>query len=116
MQVLDSFGLEGKEDNECGGFYSIQAAPAVNMCYPPLSWQTYDIDFTAGAIRRRRKENTKCGCQRAASNGVPIYEGFELPKLTPGGVPQEAPGVGPFQLQDHGNPVRYRNIWIVEKK
>jgi hypothetical protein len=113
LQVLDSFGLDGK-DNECGGFYSIQA-PAVNMCYPPLVWQTYDIDFTAARFDDAGKK-TKNAVVSARHNGVPIYENFEMPKLTPGGVPQEAPGVGPFQLQDHGNPVRYRNIWIVEKK
>ncbi|REK07492.1 MAG: DUF1080 domain-containing protein [Planctomycetota bacterium] len=110
-QVLDSFGLEGK-DNECGGFYQIQQ-PAVNMCYPPLSWQTYDIDFTAARFEGDKKtSNAKVTVKH---NGVPIFEDFELPTLTPGGAPTEAPGKGPLKLQDHGNPVAYRNIWVIEK-
>jgi hypothetical protein len=49
-------------------------------------------------------------------NGFTIYDDYELPNLTPGGAPTEYPGKGPFQLQAHGNPVTYRNIWVVEKK
>ena len=48
-------------------------------------------------------------------NGVVIHDNFELPNLTPGGAPNEAPGRGPFMLQFHGNPVEFRNIWVVEK-
>lgn len=112
LQVLDSFGLEG-ENNECGGFYQIKE-PAVNMCLPPLAWQTYDVDFTAARFDGENKvKNARVTIKH---NGVPIFEDFELPNLTPGGASKEYPGKGPFLLQAHGNPVTYRNIWVVEKK
>lgn len=110
-QVLDSFGLEG-ENNECGGIYSI-AKPNVNMCYPPLTWQTYDIEFTAARYEGGKK--VKNAVVTILHNGVAIHNALELTHGTPGKNP-EGPGGDGIYLQGHGNPVVYRNIWIVEKK
>ncbi len=110
LQVLDSFGLAGK-NNECGGIYTI-AEPIVNMCLPPLVWQTYDIDFTAAVYEGNQK--VKYARVTIKHNGVVIHDHLELPGGTPGFRP-EGPGKGPLFLQDHGNPVVFRNIWIVEK-
>ncbi len=110
LQVLDSFGLEG-EDNECGGFYQLRK-PDVNMCLPPLAWQTYDIEFTAP----RYKEGQKVANARVTvrHNGVVIHPEMELPRGTPGRQ-GEGPGPRPIHLQGHGNKVQYRNIWLVPK-
>ncbi|MBN2296188.1 MAG: DUF1080 domain-containing protein [Pirellulales bacterium] len=112
VQILDSFGLEGK-DNECGGIYKI-AVPAVNMCLPPLSWQTYDIDFTAPKFENGKK--VKNARITIVHNGVTIHNDIELPSHTAGGISAEKSGPGPVYLQNHGNPVRFRNIWVKPKK
>jgi len=97
-QVLDSFGLEGKKD-EYGAFYG-REKPSVNMCYPPLVWQTYDIDITTDG-----KGNTVASVRH---NGVKVHEDFLLHK--------DAPKPSPILLQNHGNRVVYRNIWFVERR
>ncbi len=98
VQVLDSFGLEGK-NNECGGFYS-KREPNVNMCLPPLAWQTYDIEVTVGTGEKKDKT-----IATVKHNGVVIHEDYVI----------DFKNGGTLNLQDHGNPVAYRNIWIVEK-
>ena len=111
VQVLDSFGLSG-ENNECGGVYT-KARPAVNMCLPPLVWQTYDIDFEAAQFDADGRK-TKNAVMTVRHNGVVIHDTLEIDGPTGGGQ-AESPAPGPIQLQGHGNPVFYRNIWVVEK-
>lgn len=110
VQVLDSFGLEGVE-NECGGLYKQKRAD-VNMCFPPLSWQTYDIAFVAPKFNSEGKK-TKNAFITVLHNGVPIHQDYSIVAKTGGGK-QEGPELFPIKLQDHSNPVRFRNIWIVD--
>jgi len=110
-QMLDSFGLEGK-DNECGGIYKA-AAPFVNMCLPPLTWQTYEINVTAPRFEGNKKvANAR---MTVTHNGTVIHDNIEVPTLTPGGPLKQEATKGPLHLQNHGNPVRYRNIWVLPK-
>ena len=111
VQMLDSFGLEGK-DNECGGLYSI-AAPRANAALPPLEWQTYDIDFTAPKFADGKKvANARMTVRH---NGILVQDDVEVPVITPAGPQPEERPRGPLHLQEHGCQVRYRNIWVQPK-
>ncbi|MBX3444885.1 MAG: DUF1080 domain-containing protein [Planctomyces sp.] len=111
-QVLDSFGLEGR-DNECGGLYSVRA-PDLNMCLPPLAWQTYDVDFTAARWDAEGKRTAPARIT-VRLNGVVVHQSADIPGPTTAAPVAETREPGPIHLQDHGNPVRYRNIWIVRR-
>ncbi len=104
VQVLDSFGLVGK-DNECGGLYGYRA-PDVNMCFPPLIWQTYDIEHRPGKIDPQTKKQSSPTIT-VRHNGVLVHDNYEM---------KGASSKGNINLQDHGNPVVYRNAWLVETK
>jgi hypothetical protein len=87
--------------------------PTIRPCLPPLAWQTFDIDFRAP---RFDGNGTKTESARATVlfNGVKVYDNQELekPHLAAGRL-GEAP-TGPLMLQEHGMPVQFRNIWLVE--
>jgi hypothetical protein len=110
VQILDSFGNEGKA-NECGGVYR-QRAPQLNMSFPPLSWQTYDLVFYS-PVFNQRGEKIRNSRLTVLHNGVVIHNDIEIPTKTGAGQP-EGPELLPIKLQDHDNPVQFRNIWLVE--
>ena len=115
IQMLDSFGLKGR-DNECGGIYSV-APPKVNMCFPPLTWQTYDAVLTSARFDANGKKIANAR-MTAYHNGVLIQNDVEIKKTyttaAPGPYSEDERLPGPLYLQAHGSPVRYRNIWIKE--
>ena len=111
IQVLDSYGLEGA-DNECGGIYRV-ARPLVNMCAPPLQWQTYDITFHAARYDADGKKLSNARIT-VLHNGVPIHQDLVLPAPTAGGIGTEDGRPAPLMLQNHGDLVQYRNVWVAD--
>ena len=110
LQVLDSYGVDVPDFSDCGAIYSVYP-PLVNACRPALEWQTYDIFLRAPRFDADGNvtENARV---TILQNGVCIQNNIELWRTTPGGIVEEKVAVGPLLLQDHGNPVSFRNVWI----
>ncbi|SCG65637.1 family 16 glycoside hydrolase [Micromonospora rifamycinica] len=109
IQVLDSFGVDPPQNNDAAAIYT-QKAPDVNAARPPQTWQTYDIEYRQA---RYDAAGVKVANPRVTVvwNGVTVHDDVEILGPTGGSRP-EGPAAGAIRLQDHGNPVRYRNIWI----
>ena len=113
LQLLQSFGkTAGKGD--CAAIYGIRA-PDPNMSYPPLSWQTFDVDYTVPRFDNEGKV-VKNPIVTVRHNGVIIHENIELPDKPTGGGRPLSPKGGPLFPQPYNTPVHFRNIWVVEKK
>lgn len=110
VQVLDSFGLE-PAFNEAASLYRFKS-PDMNMSFPPLSWQTYDIQFTSARFNDAGEKIAKARIT-VWHNGVVVQNNVELDNKTGGGRP-ESPELLPILLQNHGNPVEFRNLWLVD--
>lgn len=110
LQVLDSFGKENPANDDCGGIYQ-NYAPLCNVCKPALEWQTYDIMIRAARFNEKG-EMTEAARLTVLQNGIMIQNNIILHRATPGGVTDHTVAEGPLMLQDHGNPVKFRNIWI----
>ncbi len=110
VQVLDSFGLI-PQFTDAAAIYR-NKMPDLNMSFPPLSWQTYDIQFQAPLFD---EQGTKIQNGRLTvwHNGIVVQNHVSLENKTGGGS-KEGPEALPILFQNHGNPVEFRNLWLVE--
>ena len=117
LQILDSFGLnilrngDGPATQECGAFYQL-LKPTVNMSFPPLSWQTYDIEFSKAKFDVQGKNILDPAMVTVRQNGVIIHDHEKLLSNTLLGDSVKDTD-GPIRFQSHGDSVYFRNIWIV---
>ena len=117
VQVLDSYGNKTYFDGQAGAIYK-QTPPAVNAMRPPGQWNTYDIFWTGPRFEEDGSLKSPAYIT-IVHNGILIANHFELKGNTPFSQPPSYTKhgeKGPIALQDHGNPVRFRNIWIREFK
>ena len=117
VQILDSYENKTYFDGQCAALYK-QQPPMVNVCRKPGEWQTFDIAFEAPKFADDGKV-TKPAVVTVMHNGVFVQNHFELK----GGTYYDQPAKyvkhaekAPFRLQNHGNPMKFRNIWVRELK
>src|SRR6266540_273923 len=121
VQVLDSYDNKTYFDGQCASLYK-QTPPMVNACRKPGEWQSYDIIFTAPRFDEAQTNPVKVlrpGYVTVIHNGVCVQNHFELMGNTNYDKPpayEKHPLKQPIRLQNHGDPVKYRNIWIREIK
>jgi len=107
VQVLDSFGMDTYKGGGCGGLYNYKDPDVFDVwslaSLPPLEWQTYDIEYRVEKVDGKPAGKPKI---TVLHNGIKIHDQAVL---------KNDAKKGGLHWQDHGNPVRYRNIWVVEK-
>jgi hypothetical protein len=116
IQVLDSYKNITYPDGQCGALYG-RAKPLVNASRGPGEWQTYDVTFHRPIFNDEGKVTRKAKFH-VTHNGHVIHDNLELS----GGTGWRGPhsiseykkhgDKGPLKMQDHGNPVRFRNVWV----
>ena len=117
VQILDSYDNPTYFDGQCGSLYK-QQPPMVNVCRKPGEWQTYDILWEAPRFGENGEVLRPAVCT-VLQNGVCVQNHFELKGGTYFDRPakyEKHEAKAPFRLQNHNNPIKFRNIWVRELK
>lgn len=114
LQVLDSYNNRTYSNGQAASIYK-QHIPLVNAMHGPGVWNSYDVIYTAPRFRNNGELESPAYVT-VLHNGVLVQNHVEIKGGTVyiGQPSYEAHGPGPIMLQDHGNPVSFRNIWIRE--
>jgi hypothetical protein len=114
LQVLDS-AAEPPLPDGCGAIYNI-SPPLSVACNPQEVWNTYEIEFQAPRFddQGNKLPNANARVLSATLNGVLVQDDVEVPRATEAGRP-ETPGPAGIMLQDHGNLVAFRNIYVIPR-
>jgi len=109
VQILDSYEIKPGV-GDCGAIYNVKA-PSVNANRPPETWQSFDIIFHAAKFDQSGKKTANARMS-VMLNGVWIHENEDVPRCTPSAEMPEPREPDRIVLQDHGCPVRFRNVWV----
>jgi|GEM_PF-238637 len=115
INIKDAYGVPGTPI----GFGNVSKPkdlyPDVNVAFPPMQWQTFDIDFRAPRFDATGTNKTENARVTLVHNGVTVYKDVEIEELKGSVGRLGEAGVGPIYLQEHGNPYQFRNIWVIDK-
>jgi hypothetical protein len=111
VQIYNSYGVAKPELVDCGSIYDV-APPKQNASKPPAVWQSFDIDFYPPRFEGEKK--VAPARMTVLHNGVKIHDNQPITvDNTTAGMGGDPNTPGPIMLQDHGDPVQFRNVWVV---
>lgn len=116
LNIKDAYGTVGTTPIGFGNVANPKDLyPPMNVAFPPMQWQTFDVDFRAPRFDATGTKKTENARITLVHNGVMIYKDVEIIELKGSTSKLGEAGVGPIYLQDHGNAYQFRNIWVIDK-
>jgi hypothetical protein len=116
LNVKDAYGNVGESPIAFGNVSKPKDLyPDVNVAFPPMEWQTFDVDFRAPRFDKTGMTKIENARITVVHNGITTLKDVEIEELKGATAKLGEAGIGPLYLQDHGNAYQFRNIWVIDK-